>query len=43
MDKLTWEELVKLEPRLGVLLKEISKVKDTGELKFCANQIWYND
>jgi hypothetical protein len=42
MDKLTWRELVKIEPELGVLLKEIRQVKDLGGPSFCANQIWYS-
>jgi hypothetical protein len=38
---LTFEELVKLEPRLMVLMAEIRKVSSAGQPNFCANAIWY--
>ncbi len=42
--KYSWDELVTLEPRLDLLLKEAQSVKDdkTKDV-FCANRIWYGD
>jgi hypothetical protein len=38
---MTWDELVKLEPKLGVLLAEAQAVRD-DDPHFCANAIWYD-
>lgn len=39
--RLTWDEMVRIEPRLGALLQEIKAVqpKDDDEY-FCANEVW---
>jgi hypothetical protein len=37
---MTWREMVKLEPRLGALLREAQKV-DGSDPHFCANDVWY--
>lgn len=37
-----WEDLVRIEPRLGEMLKEIQSIKDDGTApSFCANAQWY--
>ena len=36
----TWDSLVKAEPRLADLLREIRAVRRVGE-RFCANARWY--
>lgn len=36
----TWEQLVKAEPALAALEREIKKVKPRGP-HFCANDAWY--
>lgn len=41
MEKMTFEELAKIEPRLKTLLKEAQAIKDPGGPSFCANHIWY--
>jgi hypothetical protein len=38
--KLTWQELVKREPRLRDLLREARAVDDSDP-HFCANEVWY--
>lgn len=41
---LTWNEIVRLEPRLARLLRQARAVKDDrSESYFCANEIWYRD
>jgi hypothetical protein len=44
MARPTWEELVELEPGLGLLEHEILKVQDWPERPyFCAHAYWYGD
>ena len=38
--RLTWEQLVKLEPELGRLLERAKATKSRGK-HFCANARWY--
>jgi len=39
---MTWAEIVKIEPRLAELYKEIRTIKDDkSKPYFCANEIWY--
>ncbi len=41
---LTWEEIIKLDPRVSDLYREICGVKDDKSKKsFCANTAWYGD
>ena len=42
MTNITWGLLVKIEPRLGEMLKRAKAVKGDGE-HFCANTVWYDD
>jgi hypothetical protein len=37
----TFEELVQLEPRLGMLERDIRSIKRPYRGRFCANEIWY--
>lgn len=40
--RLTFRELVKLEPKLGELLKQAQTVKDDGSQEYyCGNAVWY--
>lgn len=42
-EKITWEVLVELEPRLQQVFDECAAVKDDQLAPwFCANRIWYN-
>ena len=43
MTNITWNELVKIEPELNTLLKNVQKVKDPGGESFCANDIWFDN
>jgi hypothetical protein len=38
---MTFEELVKIEPRLEELFDEAKKVSSEGNPNFCANAVWY--
>ena len=39
---MTWAEMVKIEPRLEELLREIRSIKDDKtKTYFCANEVWY--
>lgn len=41
-DKVIWEKLCELEPRLIALHKELSAIKDDKRNpSFCANRVWY--
>ena len=40
MPKVTFDELVKLEPKLGSLLEEAKAMKRASP-PFCANAVWY--
>jgi hypothetical protein len=42
-NEITWEHLVRAEPRLAVLLAEVQAIKDPGGKSFCANRIWYGE
>ncbi len=38
----TFADLVAMEPKLGQLLREARRIRDTGEDEvFCANAIWF--
>lgn len=41
MTKVTWDELVKAEPRLSQLEASVKAVDDSGPV-FCANWVWVN-
>jgi hypothetical protein len=41
MKKLTWEQLIAIEPRLLDMYLEAQAVEDNGK-RFCANQVWLN-
>jgi hypothetical protein len=41
--KITWEELVQIEPRLQQLYQKVRRIKDRGGRYFCANECWYGD
>ena len=39
---LTWDEIVKLEPRVGELYRDVRKARDDkSKPSFCANAVWY--
>jgi hypothetical protein len=40
MAQITWQQIVRAEPRLIVLLQEAKSVDDTDP-HFCANEVWY--
>lgn len=40
-ERVTWEELVRLEPALESLRSKASAVRDTGGRSFCANRVWF--
>jgi hypothetical protein len=42
MERLTWGQLIKIEPELEALRQYAASVKDPGDTpSFCANAIWY--
>ena len=42
-EEITWERMVKQEPRLQELLNEAKDIKDSGGEYFCANGVWYGN
>ena len=39
---LTWEWVVRIEPRLARLLADIQQIRDDGQGEyFCRNEVWY--
>ena len=41
MSRTTWEQLVKIEPRLKAILGEAQAVSSDDDPHFCANAVWY--
>jgi len=39
----TWQEMVRLEPRLKDLYDEARTIKDEGGRYFCANEVWFTE
>jgi hypothetical protein len=39
--KLTWQEMIAIEPRLADLFRDAKAVRDPGGKPFCANHFWY--
>jgi hypothetical protein len=40
-EALTWDRLVELEPKLGVILSQIPGSDDRKAARFCANRLWH--
>ena len=42
MNKLSWPELIAIEPKLKTLQDQLSLIKDSDtQAYFCANDVWY--